>query len=72
MIAIQVVEVVEEALFFSSDLDSNEIYFTHSPPGEPSLFSETSVTVSDDIKVSGVHIELKEDLIEHQWDHFRW
>lgn len=59
------------SLFFN-ELESNDITFINSAPGETPLFSQTSVTVSDDIKVVGMHRDLKSALVQHQWKHFRW
>ena len=55
---------------FEEDDVENEINFIHASPGVTPLFSNTTVTVSDDIKVSGLHRDLKNALVNHQWNKF--
>lgn len=52
--------------FFNEPDVSEEITFDTCSPGE-SLLSNCSATVSDDIKIKGMHRDLKLALIEHQW-----
>lgn len=56
--------------FYEEDHEINEIDFMHCSPGNTALFENCNVTVSDDIKIKGMHRDLKNALIEHQWNHF--
>lgn len=55
-------------LFNEQDV-SEEITFDPCTPGDI-LLSSCSATVSDDIKIKGMHRDLKFSLIEHQWTKF--
>lgn len=55
--------------FYNNDEDSNELMFVHRSPADIVL-RQSSAVVSDDIKIKGMHRDLKSALIEHQWEQF--
>lgn len=56
--------------YFDEDEESNEIDFIHCSPGSTALFENSNITISDDIKIRGMHRDLKKALVEHQWNLF--
>lgn len=59
----------DQSRFFNAQDVSHQFSFVRSSPGNVVL-ERTTTTVSDDIKVKGMHQDLKEALIEHNWNKF--
>lgn len=56
--------------YIESDEVLTDVFFTENCPGMTPLSSNSNVTVSDAVKVGGMHRDLLRALVKHQWQAF--
>lgn len=63
-------ETADRRAYIESDEGLTDIVSTEKCPGMTSLFFQSSVTLSDAIKVRGMNREVVQALVEHHWQGF--